>query len=156
MLICASRFQPQAAIEDVDTMKELGESDNEHDVNNADENEAEENENEDSSVENEAEAEAKENENEDRSVENEDEAEAFVKDVVSTRRTVHLLPKRQFGTEVQNLPTAPHTPAAHSKQSENLQHTRESGHAFVHLLTSQAFQIQNLLIISIFQYSYPI
>jgi hypothetical protein len=76
MLICASRFQPQAAIEDVETRKELGESDNEHDVNNADENEAEENENEDSSVENEAEAEAKENENEDRSVENEAEAEA--------------------------------------------------------------------------------
>ena len=76
MLICASRSRPHAAVDDVDTMKELGESYNEHDVNNAVENEAEENENEDCSVENEAEAEAKENENEDRSVENEAEAEA--------------------------------------------------------------------------------
>ena len=58
----------QAAVDDAETMKELlGESDNEHDVNNADENEAEENEN----VE-----EDEENENEDSSVENENEAEA--------------------------------------------------------------------------------
>ena len=58
----------QAAVDDAETMKELlGESDNEHDVNNPDENEAEENEN----VE-----EDEENENEDSSVENEAEAEA--------------------------------------------------------------------------------
>ena len=96
MLICASRFQPQAAVDDAETMKELGESDIEHDVNNDVENDAEENDNEDSSVENQMveeveeivnDGKAEEIENEGSSVEN----EGFVEDVLlmSTQRTVN-------------------------------------------------------------------
>ena len=85
MRFCASRSRPHAAIEDVETMNELGESDNEHDVNNGDENKAEvnedaketeANENDEAAEENENVEAAEANENEDSSVENEYDGEA--------------------------------------------------------------------------------